>query len=350
MSDKTVFVIGAGASKEVDLPTGIELKEKISNLLNIRYDFHKQTSGDYCISKALRKVAQDQENPSIFLEDVTQNAWHIRNALPLAISIDNFIDTHRENEKIALCGKLAIVKSILMAEKTSSLFISTNSQEKPLNFKKIQNTWYVPFFKLITENCNFEELKNRFKKITLIIFNYDRCIEHFLINAIIEYYGVTDNQAIEVIQTMNIYHPYGSVGSLPWKGNSNPIGFGAEPTPSQLLELANQIKTFTEGTNPSSSNINKIQDKMREADKLVFLGFAFHKLNMKLIAPKIVDNTLPSPPECYATGLGISFSDREVIKRQINEQFSENVKTNFPTNNKAGCHDFFNEFWRSLSF
>ncbi len=43
---KTVFVIGAGASKEANLPTGIELKDKISALLDIRFDWHDQKSGD----------------------------------------------------------------------------------------------------------------------------------------------------------------------------------------------------------------------------------------------------------------------------------------------------------------
>jgi hypothetical protein len=33
MSMKTVFVIGAGASKEANLPTGSELKVQIANLL-----------------------------------------------------------------------------------------------------------------------------------------------------------------------------------------------------------------------------------------------------------------------------------------------------------------------------
>jgi len=56
MTQNTVFVIGAGASKEAGLPTGYELKSKISKLLDIRFDQFgsKQKSGDYQIMAALR--------------------------------------------------------------------------------------------------------------------------------------------------------------------------------------------------------------------------------------------------------------------------------------------------------
>lgn len=49
----TVFVIGAGASKEANLPTGYELKNIISDLLDMRFDWDKQTSGDNLIKEAI---------------------------------------------------------------------------------------------------------------------------------------------------------------------------------------------------------------------------------------------------------------------------------------------------------
>jgi len=112
MSNKTVFVVGAGASEEANLPTGDGLKTEIAKLLDIQFDHvfgEKLQSGDHKIVQALRFVVQrnnrSRRDISPFLEEV----WHIRDALPLAISIDNFIDAHRDNEKITLCGKLAIV-------------------------------------------------------------------------------------------------------------------------------------------------------------------------------------------------------------------------------------------------
>jgi hypothetical protein len=49
----TVYVIGAGASKEANLPTGNELKGKIIKDLDIRSNLEKQVSGSKFIKEAL---------------------------------------------------------------------------------------------------------------------------------------------------------------------------------------------------------------------------------------------------------------------------------------------------------
>ncbi|MCP4585501.1 hypothetical protein, partial [Pseudoalteromonas sp.] len=121
MDMNTVFVIGAGASKEANLPTGRELKDKISRLLDIRFDYRQQKHGDYLVVNALRELVKGEDGRSDDINPYIHEAWHIRDALPQAISIDNFIDSQRGNEKIAICGKLAIVRSILEAEKNSIL-------------------------------------------------------------------------------------------------------------------------------------------------------------------------------------------------------------------------------------
>ena len=58
---------------------------------------------------------------------------HISKALPLANSIDEFIDTQKENKKIAFCGKLAIIRSILNDEKRSKLYFEQTQQGIILN-------------------------------------------------------------------------------------------------------------------------------------------------------------------------------------------------------------------------
>jgi len=55
MTKKTVYVVGAGASYEANLPTGNELKDRIAKLLDIRFEFDSQKSGDYEIQQALRQ-------------------------------------------------------------------------------------------------------------------------------------------------------------------------------------------------------------------------------------------------------------------------------------------------------
>ncbi len=344
----TVFVIGSGASNEARLPTGFELKSKISQLLDIRFEHGMRLeSGDYLIVGALRLLIQQPDGRNGDINPYLSESWHIRDALPQAISIDNFIDAHRDNDKIAICGKLAIVRSILEAEKTSLLYFERSQRDSTLNFGSLGKTWYIPFFQLLTENCGKNDLIERFKSITLIIFNYDRCIEHFLYFALQNYYKISGEEAAELVKTINIYHPYGEVGSLPWIDRNEAMEFGAVPNSKQLLDLSHKIKTFTEGIDPESSDILEIRRHTASANKLVFMGFAFHKLNMQLISPDKLKNLERLNVKCFATTYGISDSDKEVIDEQISGLYGKKIIVRMAN---LACSDFFKEFWISLAF
>ena len=122
MSSKTVYIVGAGASSEAGLPIGNKFIKKITQLLNIEHDITgRLKSGDGTIAQALRNHVASPEGRPGDIGPYLQGAHHIRKALSQAISIDNFIDQHRGNEKIAVCGKLAIAKVILDEENGSRL-------------------------------------------------------------------------------------------------------------------------------------------------------------------------------------------------------------------------------------
>jgi len=347
MSENTVFIIGAGASKEAKLRTGLELKGHIAQLLDIRYGpfGDKQEHGDYLIASALFEHVRQPNGRRGDINPYLHEAWHIRDALPQAISIDHFIDAHRDNNKIALCGKLAIVRAILDDEKNSLLYCEPLSRSN-IDFRLLEKTWYNPFFKLLTENCAKKDIEERLKSITLIIFNYDRCVEHFIYHALQNYYRFSPEEVIELLKSITIYHPYGVVGTLPWIEQNGAMEFGAEPHPKQLLELSYQIKTFTEVTNPDSSEIFEIRNSMRLAHRVVFLGFAFHKLNMPLITPEHVDD-ISSNVRCFATTHGISSSDKDLIYGQIVDLYHGRIEIGMAD---LTCCDFFTEYWRGLAF
>lgn len=349
MSGNTVFVVGAGASKEAKLRIGLESKNHMAQLLDIRYDGFgdKQEHGDYLIAGALFEHVRQPDGRRGDINPYLYEAWHIRDALPQAISIDHFLYAHRDNDKVGLCGKLAIVRSILEDERNSLLYYEP-SRDSKLNFRVLEEIWYSPFFKLLTENCGKNDIKERFKSITLIIFNYDRCVEHFIYNALQNYYRLTEGEVIELVKNINIYHPYGTVGTLPWVDQNRAMEFGAEPRPKQLLELSQKIKTFTEGTDPGSSEILEIRKHMHIANRVVFLGFAFHKLNMSLIAPEQVNVTSNLEIRCFATTLGISDSGKAIVDKQIRKLYlGAPIEVQMAN---LTCADFFTEYWRSLSF
>lgn len=345
---KTLYIVGAGASSEANLPTGYELKEKIASLLDIRFDRrYTQLSGDSYICEALRIYVNQSEIQKKDINPYLHAAWRIRDAMPQAISIDNFIDTHNDDKKIELCGKLAIVRSILDAERNSLLYIDNSNIYNRLNFSSLEKTWYASFMMLLTENCTKENLSRRLKSIALIVFNYDRCIEHFLYNSLKNYYDLKRGETGKLVNEIEIYHPYGVVGSLPWQSDQS-VEFGAELHPQELLNLTHQIKTFTESTDPQSKEILAIRNNVNKADPIVFLGFAYHELNMKLLMPDSSTPDLSKARSCFGTAKRISDHNCGMIKDQLKAFYKGNVDY-LIINNKLDCNRLFEEYWRSLS-
>ena len=209
------------------------------------------------------------------------------------------------------------------------------------------------FIQILTENCTIDDIPKRLSDLSMIIFNYDRCIEHYLFNSFQNYYNITELHAAELVDRIEIYHPYGKVGHLPWQQKEDSMAFGAEPKSNDLLNITSQIRTFTEGTDPKSSEIASIQNLARNSSVIVFLGFAFHKLNMQILKPdngtllKDIMNQGGSQC-CFATADGISDFNCELIKTEILiDAFSGR---NIHVNNKLKCAELFNEYRRGISF
>jgi hypothetical protein len=322
---KTVFIVGAGASKEVKLPVGSELKKSIAQALSMEFDHFDPLPirGDRKIAEAFYAAVRTVDPRSNNIKPFTEAAWHIREAMPQSTSIDNFIDSQGGDKYIQLCGKLAIVQTILQEEGKSDLFINDTKPDHRIDFERLGNTWFRHFENLLTDSCKVNDLRNRLRSIVFIIFNYDRCIEHYLYHAIQNYYRLTVSDTVQSLRNLEICHPYGSAGSLPWQGRDNATPFGAQPNARQLLQLASEIKTFSEGTDESLSYVEAIRSHMETANNLVFLGFAFHRLNMSLLLPQM-DNPskdLSARRHIYATAHGISNSNVDVITEGRSDLF-----------------------------
>lgn len=346
-TQKTLFIVGAGASAEVGLPIGSELKKRIASALS--YEIQRGwelVRGDEIILNALRALAELSAPPES-IDAYIRAAHRTRDAMPQVISIDNFLDQHSDDKHIKECGKLAIVRTILKAEASSLLFINPSNIHNKMRFDGLEDKWYGHLWKLITENCNRAGLKERFSSIAFIIFNYDRCIEHYLFHSLQNNYSISPEKAAEIVGCIEIYHPYGIVGELPWRSQQNSIGYGGTPDARQLRELAGQIKTFTEGTDIASSHVSAIRGCMMMARRIIYLGFAYHKLNMELLTP--TPNTLSVSPhlEIFGTALGESESNNTVIRSVVADGkiHPQNARIR-----DMECSELFREYSRSLSF
>ena len=177
---KTLFILGAGSSAEVGLPVGEGLKAAIAKGIDIRFkDGVNQISGDRQIMQAIRDHANlraatdltyDANNTNPYL----YKAWQLKDALPHALSIDNLLDAHKGDEMAEACGKFGIARSILQAERRSRLFIDDRGAK--LDFSALGNTWFAAFVKMLTENVSKCDVEHIFHDVSVINFNYDRCL------------------------------------------------------------------------------------------------------------------------------------------------------------------------------
>jgi hypothetical protein len=341
----TIYVVGAGASYEVDLPVGNKLKEDISKILFMKFQHGSIIDGNYDLYQALRHhTGNNIDETNTYIKECR----HIRDNMPLAISIDNFIDSEKGNDKLALCGKMAIVDAILAAEKSSKLNFNKYEGERKLNFPSLEKTWYLPFFRTLTENCNAADLPDRFSTITLIVFNYDRCIEHFLLQALMSYYRLSESDAAEIINKLKIIHPYGTVGSLPWqdRASSTVMEFGGEIQAYQLIEYSERIRTFTEGAH--SDQMEQLRFSMKHTERLVFLGFAFHRLNMELLLGNSSERyENPLKIDCFATAFETSKNDQSSIGSSIQYLYEGEIEINIEN---TTCANLFKDNSRSLGY
>lgn len=281
--DKTVFVVGAGASAELDLPVGSILAERISKLMRFEFDnlWGKPQVADEII---LRAWQVHFENVPQRLNKHLEAARRISDGVLLAQSIDNFLDIHAEDKEAIFCGKSAIARAIIEAERKSKLYYDKSSNPRMIDFSKVTSTWLTPFFSKLIYGRKKSDVENIFDGITIICFNYDRCIEYYLLHSLQQAYAINPNEAAALLSKLKIYHPYGTVGSLPALGATKSIDYGDEIRGNQLIGAAEGIQTYTEQIEDEES-LAEMKQAVMLARSLVFLGFAYHQQNMELLTP-----------------------------------------------------------------
>lgn len=308
LTRKTVIVVGAGASHELGLPLGADLRQNIASLLDVTFRHgSNQQASDLAVVQCLRDIAQEGSQRGI--KDLLFKCWLIRDALPAAISIDNLLDAHRNDPDIALIGKLGIAQAILNAERDSKLYEALVTDRKS-SLYSLANTWLLPMFQLLTEGVVKEDAATIFDNVTFIVFNYDRCLEEFLTIALGAYYGFTNQESLDIAQTAKIIHPYGRVGDSGESSSLPTVGFGAEQC--NLRKVAAGIRTFSEGLRFDRDR-KLIKNAIANADQIVFLGFAFHPLNMEILEVDQPSNI----SKVFGTTFGLSDAAVRSVKRII---------------------------------
>ncbi len=263
---------------------------------------------------------------------------NISDALADAPSIDNYIFTRAESPEIVAACKIAIAQELLKAEKASALRLTDKGEFGDPGM--VGSSWYPKFFTLLNERVNRTNIHDIFNNVSIINFNYDRSIKQYLFKAIRRYYELDENVAAQVMLTLNIMHPYGNLGSLEWEPvpeNVSLMSYGFEQP--NLIETIGSIRTFTESVSNENGILSRIGAAIGDADKLIFLGFAYHEQNTDLLAsaPVIIERK-------QLTACGSAYGLSERSKKLYQKTLTNKLGCNEVDLDVTKCADFFDQF------
>lgn len=272
MPVQTALVLGAGASKVYGYPIGLELRRQII------------AAGPDVLYPQMDKP--DREEAREFL--LAFNTSNIE-------SIDRFV-WHRP--QFTQLASIAIAHQLLLCEHKSKL----------MRYQQ-DGHWYGHLVnKLASEQWgNFHP-----DWLSIVTFNYDRSLEAFLLTALCSAFGKPAEEVAERLKLMRWHHVYGSLGS-PWPGDDY-FEYGKrrqqsdDPDP-RVREAAGRLRLMAD-SRIEQEHLIGIQQTLREAQRIAFLGFSFDKLNVKRIGGGAVFGTANHCKQLAATT--INMKEREV--------------------------------------
>jgi len=265
----TLFVIGAGASYELDLPLGGELLFRVAKSLDRRKsDFLTDFFNGYAMENSDRAKFSDA-------------AALLANTLPSSAfkSIDDGLNWFWDDHRAITIGKIGIAHELLKAERESVLLLGDGS---PAPLEAAEKSWLPNFFQTLIAGARRENAVSHLtSNVKIVNFNYDRTIEEYLWRALQERAALTSEIATEIVNKLEIIRPYGKLGEL--RGNSaSSISYG-QPDGYDLIEVSKGILTLAEQRHDDVAT--KIKDASTWARVVIFLGSAFHKQNMEVLMP-----------------------------------------------------------------
>lgn len=270
---KTLFVLGAGASKEFNLPLGIELRSHITHRLTKFIEGGDRSDDFTPLAVAIRELGEPWH-------ELVKAANAIRKGIVFSDSIDDFLNETRDRPLIGRLAKIFIAACILNAEQQAPHFLNFTASEPNIPeahtaFEAMRNTWIGQLFRGLRRGRLQAEAADVLKDCMFVVFNYDRCLEAYLHAALRDAFDLSSDDARRIVEAVPITHVYGSLGH-PFGG----VNYG--DINAKLGDVAKRIKTYSEDMedDPVAKHIRSMLDQARQ---IVFLGYSFHPQGMDLL-------------------------------------------------------------------
>lgn len=163
--------------------------------------------------------------------------------------------------------------------------------------------WYDFLLGVLCDGVPFTAIGD--SKLSIITFNYDRSLEHYLFTAVKNRYGKSDQECAEVIGRIPIVHVYGSLGKLTWqegRNETNTVPYDSKGEATYIQVAAKVIEILHEGSESTQAFI-RAHELLRSVQRVYILGFGYHPVNMKRLG---ISEASRLPQRSRSTALGLS--------------------------------------------
>ena len=334
-SAKTLLIVGAGASAELDFPIGDTLKDNIRSCAKVNWNGVELTGDrEYC--RIVEDLARTKYGGR--LEAILAALKHVHENLVLSGSIDQFLSSHQKDENVVRLAKLAIAYEIAKAEQKSHL--NENIQRTAhTEFVHLKDTYLPRLWARLQNGQPIDEWEGFFENLKIITFNYDRVLEQFFALALKRFCKVGASQATTFAANLPILHVYGHLGSL-------------EPTSRQYCAYAPDLRAMVDASERILTFSETVEENVKEeirnyvnwADRIISLGFSYANVNMALF-PLPRGNKMRGR-EVVGTCFKMSDPNQAYARDQLNLRFDS---YSHATIANVNCARLFDDFELRLS-
>lgn len=267
ITEKTLFILGAGASCPYGYPTGIELRTDICKHFLQRYTAVVNAENENSINWP----------KGILLAKAGNFAQVFKNADP--IFVDQFLSANPST--FGDIGKMAIATSIYHFEKGSRFGEALEKEER-------KQDWYALLFRTMVEGFSSPDDYTKFSgnQVAFITFNYDRSLEHYLYRSLtgLFYQELIDRNRLvqtttDIIMPFPFVHIYGQIAKPNWLHGHK---YGGDLSYPSLNSLKDNIKVV--GEERQDIGLQKtIRTLFTWAKRIFFLGFGYADENLSAL-------------------------------------------------------------------
>ena len=271
----TTLILGAGASQAYGLPLGVEFLNSVCRRN----------------PEVLTALGFSDDEIRAFVDALIHAGYP---------SVDAFLEKF---PKFVRIGKAAMAATLIPYEDPGLLFPP----------KARRPHWY----EFLANRLEIGALQFDDNRLSIVTFNYDRSLEHYLYKVIATRCGRGDEHAFELLQTIPIIHVHGTLGAYkPLGGDGLP--YGQEVTDEAVKIAASDIRIVSD-TDVEWKQFQTARSLLKKAERILFLGFGFHPDNVRRLevfnkqwTPKMRDKV-----RVGGTTAGIGANDWTEIQRDV---------------------------------